>query len=291
MSPSPLSLLFWALTVPLAACSSPGPGSATGTVDGGTVDAGTAMDAGTTDAGTPSKRTLAQNALFGDVHPQNLILDPSFSARQYGIGNWQTATADPSQSSPTFSSSYLSDAPAGIALPVARLADGRNSTSNFQLDLLAQVPGGPGPFRLRVWISTLDASASAPLSGVTVGLLTSLNQSALPLDEDPAKAQVIAGRTWHLFEGQISDDLSLGGFVLFDFAPSQNTWLLQAPEFIPIALDPAAAQKARRLPAARARPMTAREGELVRRYRQYPRISVPASHRVMGDRPPDLFRR
>jgi hypothetical protein len=247
------------------------------------LDAATPLDAGS--AGDASVRTIVERPLFGDTHPQNLLIDPSFSVRRGGgLGNWMALTGDSSQASPSFSSSLLSDSPSGISMATARLADATASTGNFELDLLAQVPGGPGPFTLQAWVSTLDAKASASLTGVTFGLLASLDDTdAVVVAEDPAKARVIAGRTWHLFTGQSAQDLSIGGFVLLSFAASANTWLLQSPEFIPVALDPS--------PATTVRPATARERALIAKYKHQPKISVPAGHPAISDLPRDQPRR
>ena len=249
-------------------------------------DAGaTAHDGpGQSDAGPASSRTMLTRPLFGDTHPQNLFIDPTFSVRQGGVGNWMAITADPAQGAAAFRGSPMSDSPAGIAMPVGRLADATGSSDNFNLDLLAQVPGGPGPYHLRVWISTLDTTASAWLDGVSVGLMTALNGGLIAVEEDPTQAQVIAGRTWHLFTGEISRSLTLGGFVLFDFPASTNTWLLQSPEFIPTAIDPSStADRARRRAAREPRPITARERALADRYWRQPKLSVPGGHPALYD--------
>jgi hypothetical protein len=260
-------------------------------------DAAATVDAGedasvSADASAPT-RTMIERPLFGDTHPQNLLIDPSFSVRYGGgLGNWMAATADESQGTATFSGSLLSDSPAGIAMNTARLSDARGSTGNFELDLLAQVPGGPGPYHLRVWVSTLDAKASASLTGITAGLITSLDATdVIEVTEDPAKAQDLAGRTWHLFTGQIDQPLSVGGFFLLDFPATTNTWLLQSPEFIPVALDHSPTQeKLQHRPPSAPRPATAHEKDLVRRYRLQPKISVPAGHRAITEQPRDLHR-
>jgi hypothetical protein len=276
--------MFALLASPLAACA----GSP-------------ANDHSPTDAAVPPPvdaapivmRSMLQRPLFGDVHPQNLLIDPNFSVRSAGLGNWQAQASQGTQPNPSFAGSLMSDSPNGIALPVARVADSAMASAMSQLDLVAQVPGGPGPFHLRVWISTLDATQSASVDGATVGLLTALDQKAIQISEDPKQARVIAGRTWHLFAGDITQNLSLGAFVDIDFLPSSNTWLIQAPEFIPKAIDPTPnAELVRRSPpTARTRPMTAPEKAIVARYRQQPRISVPASHPSLDDEPRDLPRR
>src|SRR5262249_6218254 len=119
----------------------------------------------------------------------------SASPSAAGVGNGPASTDDPSAFGPRYSGSFLSDSPSGIALPVARLADASNSSGNFPLGLMAQVVGGTGPFRLRVWVSTDNADASASVDGVSIGLLTSLNGTAITVSEDTASTKVIAGRT------------------------------------------------------------------------------------------------
>jgi hypothetical protein len=253
-------------------------------------DAGSVADGpGQLDGGPVSARTMVQRPLFGDSHPQNLFLDPTFSVPSYysGVGNWMALTQDAAQGYATLQAAPMSDSPAGIAMPVGQLSDATGSSASYQLDLFTQVPGGPGPFHLRVWISTLDASASTSMDGVSIGLLTSLASNLVTVDEDPAQAKVIAGRTWHLFTGEISQNLRLGAFVLFDFPPSANTWLVQAPEFIPTAIDPSSTDKVRRRAARAPRPITAREQALVDRYRLQPKLAVPGGHRALrGDRAP-----
>jgi hypothetical protein len=260
-----------AAALALAACSSSTP---TGGADAGTPDAG------------PPARTLVTRPLFGDTHPGNLLIDPNFSTRYgAGLGNWLAATGDQSaQRGPTFVSGLLSDAPAGIALPVARFADASTSTRHFQLDLIAQVPGGPGPYRLHVWVSTLDPAASAHLTGLQAGLLTSLgDQGGFSVDEDAAKAQVLGGRTWHLYTGDIDHELPMGGFVVLDFQASANTWLLQSPEFIPTALLPPEPEARAFHPPAKAHALTEHERALMRLYASQPRVSVPASHPAVNE--------
>jgi hypothetical protein len=238
------------------------------------------------DMGPIVQRTLITNRLFGDTHPQNLLIDPSFSVRGGGVGTWMSQTTDPSQTSAAYAASLMSDSPASIALPVAHLSDNAKSTGNWELTLMAQVPGGPGPFHLRVWVSTLDLKASTDVSLAAVSLLGSLNNAdAVQVDENVSAAKVIAGRTWHLFEGDLMEDRPLGGFVQFDFQASTNTWLLQAPEFVPSALIPTQTPELlRRTLPARHRQMTAREHAIVDNYRKQPRISVPASHPAISGR-------
>jgi hypothetical protein len=247
---------------------------------------------GPADMGPIVQRTLRHNPLFGDTHPQNLLIDPSFSVRGAGVGTWLSQTADPNQASPAYAASLMSDSPASIALPVAHLSDNAMSMGNYELTLMAQVPGGPGPFHLRVWVSTLDLRASTDVGYVTVSLLGSLNGGdAVQVYENVSAAKVIAGRTWHLFEGDLMEDRPLGGFVQFDFQASVNTWLLQAPEFAPKALIPTQTPELlRSMSPARHREMTARERAFVDNYRKQPRISVPASHPTISGRDRDQLK-
>lgn len=255
-------------------------------------DSRPATDASREAAPAPN-RTMLRRRLFGATHPHNLLIDPAFGIRGSGrgLGSWLAISGDPSTGTATMSASYLNDSPNGMGLPVARLSDNSKSTSHYNLDLIAQVAGGPGPFNLRVWVSTLDAATSAKVTGVHVGVLTSIaNGQVIDIDEDTKKARVIAGRTWHCFAGTFPKSLSLGGYVLVDFAPSANTWLLQAPEFVPKLIDPAATAEIS-LPIAKARAMTARERELIIRYKKQPLISVPGGHPVLQDQPEEIHRR
>ena len=272
------------------------PACTSATTSAAPTDTGVQADAAGDDASAdanadtgPGLRTMVVNPLFGDMPAQNLFIDTNFASRQAGIGGWIAESGDNANlNAATYSSSLMSDAPDGIAANVAQLADGAKSTTSFELSLYTQVPGGPGPFHLHVWVSTLDATASATLKGVSIGVLASESAtSTLEVHEDTTRAKVIAGRTWHLFDGQIPQDLQLAAFVLFDFNASKNTWLLQAPSFAPVALEPAASTSKSRpvLAPTTARPMTTRERELVRRYKSQPRWSVPANHPSITERP------
>lgn len=234
------------------------------------------------------QRTLVTRPLFGDTHAQNLFIDPNFAVRGAGVGTWLAETDDISQTAPSWAGLAMSDSPAGIALPVGRLADAAMSTDHYALSLLAQVPGGPGPFHARVWISTLDPDASlVEVSVVQVSVLGSLNmRDTVDVTENVDAAKVIAGRTWHLFEADLMDARSIGAFVLFQFPSSANTWLLQAPEYVPTALlpPPAPEMAQRTLRLGRVRAATAHELALVDKYVHQPRISVPASHSAITGR-------
>jgi hypothetical protein len=272
------------------------------TADGGgadatpdaTVDASTSADAAAPDAAAPG-RTMVERPLFGDALPQNLFLDPNFAVRQGGLGNWMAVSADPSNPTATLSASLMSDSPNGVALPVGRLSDAKNSKKGYGLTLVAQVPGGPGPFRLRVWLSTVDPAASVAPAGVTFGLLTSLNGKVVEIEEAAGQAKVFTtatadggvARTWHLYEGTIDAAIQLGAFVVLDVHSSANTWLLQAPELVPLALVPEAAKGAPRA-AKVPRDATEREREAIRWVKKQPVISVPAAHAAVSERAADL---
>jgi hypothetical protein len=248
-------------------------------------------EAGDSDAAEVIKRSIVHNPLFGDTHPQNMLIDPGFSVHWGGLGNWEATSFDVlALGMPSYGSFPMSDSPSGIALNIAYIANGQGLAQNMDLALVAQVAGGPGPWHLKVWISTYDAAESGTLSGVTVGLLTSLNSEAIEVTEDATKTKVIAGRTWHLFDGIITQDLAIGGFVVFEFAASKNTWFIQSPDFYPAATEaPAGASgKFAARSAKSPRPMSFWEKELVRHYIQKPRISVPASHPLINDMPKDL---
>jgi hypothetical protein len=70
---------------------------------------------------------------------------------------------------------------------------------------------------------------------------------------------------------------------------STNTWLIQAPEFIPQSIDPAPTTKSKR-PAAVEKPMSDYQKKLVARYNRAPRISVPAGHKSRLDPQRELRR-
>jgi hypothetical protein len=240
------------------------------------------------DASPPARvvRTLKSVPLFGDTSPANLLIDPAFENGEFGVGRWNAGFgAAPG----TFANAAMSDAPVGLAFPVGTLAD-TNPAGTNELSLTAEVTGGRGPFRAKVWISTQNAAASkdAP-SLATISLVaagnTTLDNSGLrtlgksyDLKEDAAARLTLAGRTWHRMVAEIPDTIDAGAFFTLGFRPSKNTWLMQAPEFVPTELlKPVMARTLSLGPRTPGRSATAAELELVRRYRARPLISVPAS--------------
>jgi len=258
------------------------------------VDAHDAAEAGDGDAG-PAKRTIVTSALFGDTQPENLFIDPVFSAYMPSSGNWMPMTADQSaQQGASFGAGMMSDSPVGISMSVGKLADATSSSTNYELTLIAQVPGGSGPYHVQVWLSTLDEASSSDSSnwtGVTVGLLVSEDSNIIPVSEATASKKVIKGRTWHLFKGDIAKDLRLGAFVALDFAASKNTWLVQAPEFVPVALlDSSKQSLSLHRPALAPMPLTPTLKRCIELYVNRPKPSVVPWHRLLRGRDPRRLR-
>ncbi len=231
-------------------------------------DAGTA----TVDAAVPQIRTLKQVGLFGETNVQNLVLDPSFEDGSPGIGRWivsSTATEPPA-----LLPMITSNAPNGVSLRVVSVSDiPASGTANPRaFSVMAQLPGGTGPFVAQVWISTekpVDLATLTPLVRVSISPASSTSPtsgSELPLD--PTATRVIDGRTWLLYRGEITGPFQVGAWFSIRMRGSRNKWWLHAPEFVPKALLAEAQTKSLHL--ARPHALDADELSAIARYRRIP---------------------
>jgi hypothetical protein len=123
----PVAGMFTTVTVlPLfasAECDSSNNGAAN---DGGATEASLGEAGADGQSDTPNAtevgdavsdvRTLVHNPLFGDEHPQSLFIDPNFSVRSPGLGDWQSQTGDPAQTAPSLVSSLRRSADAAATV-------------------------------------------------------------------------------------------------------------------------------------------------------------------------------
>lgn len=194
------------------------------------------------EAGTTApKRTMRSSPLFGETTIDNLLIDPTFEEGGPGIGRWysNSGISTLNANGPRIGQRILSASPIGIALPVARVFDITDEGKTRAFSLLAQVPGGVGPYVVSMWLST-ERPLEAPLGDtVRVGVANagaSGGITAVEVTVDESLTRTIAGRTWLRFRGEVPGPYPIGAFMTIRFKGSRNVWYLQAPEVVPKAL-------------------------------------------------------
>jgi hypothetical protein len=175
-----------------------------------------------------SIRTLKNVPLFGGTAIENLLIDPTFEPGDTGIGRWFSSMGTGlSLDGPALSQLVLSDAPLGLSLPIGSVM---HATRTFSL--VAQVPGGSGPYVVSLWLST-DKPLDGDLTVVRVALAnavgTGLTGTEIVADEE----RTLAGRVWHHYRGEVAGPFTMGAYMTIRFRASKNRWFLQAPEVVP----------------------------------------------------------
>lgn len=182
------------------------------------------------------KRTMKTVGLFGDTSIHNLVIDPTMDVGNPGIGRWYSNLGTGlSGNGPDTAAVVTASSPIGLSLAVATVADIPDSGAPRTFTLLAQVPGGTGPYVVSVWLSTdkpLDGELASlvrvSLAAATAGGLTG---SEVPRDESATRT--IDGRTWYLYRGEVAGSPTLGAYFVIRFRGSKNRWWLQAPSVVP----------------------------------------------------------
>jgi len=191
------------------------------------------------DAGPPPqpKRTMKSVPLFGDTPIYNLLIDPTFDDGNPGIGRWYSNLGTSlNAEGPHVAQAILSASPSGISLPVGMVADVPEGGKPRAFSLLAQLPGGTGPYVVSLWVSS-DKPLGAPVTDwVRVGVASATGTGGIggvevPLD--PEQQKTINGRIWHRFQGEIAGPFALGAFITLRFKASRTQWWLQAPVVVP----------------------------------------------------------
>jgi len=234
MSSRHLTLVLAPALLALAGCPS-SPHAVMGELDGGS-DGG---DAG--DSGAPV-RTATTRALL-PTSLENLLLDP-FVTADTSLGHFVglvLPTVGASYQELTAGRAFVSQAPAGVAAPVAVLAAlvGYGSpTPVTSGEILAPFPGGTAPFSAQVWVSAGDASGKpVPFAtggkGIAVSLLP--NDSTLPayaLTVSGAPVE-LDGREWVLLALATPVAVTEGGWFSIVIDDVNASFQLQAPQVTP----------------------------------------------------------
>ena len=223
------------------------------------------------------KRTLKTVGLFGDLPVHNLVIDHTFDTGSPGVGRWYSSLGSGlTGTGPDPSTVVTSSSPHGMSLAVGAVSDTPEGAAPRTFSLLAQVPGGTGPFLVSLWLSTerplegdLPTLVRVSLASATAGTLVG---AEIPRDE--AATRTIAGRTWYRFEGEVAGDQKLGAFLVVRLRASRNRWWLQAPFVAPKALLASASLATASAPIARpvARPFALDDAEraAIAAYRRIP---------------------
>lgn len=229
-------------------------------------------DAGPKPAPAPApKRAMKVVGLFGDQSIHNLLIDHTFDTGNPGIGRWYSNLGTGlSGNGPDVSSVVTSSSPEGMSLAVGAVWDTPDSGSPRTFTVLAQVPGGTGPYVVSVWLSTekpLEGEL-ATLARVSFAAATGsggLTGAEIPLDDTATR--VIEGRTWFRYQGEVATSPALGAFLVLRFRGSKNHWWMQAPSVVP---KPLSTGKPASLSLARQVELDDAERAAVQAYRRIP---------------------
>ncbi len=171
-------------------------------------------------------RTLKQVGLLGGTPMENLILDPTFDSGGPGIGRWINSVEG--KSTP-FGQGVDARTPLGSSLPYGVFENEKSFT------LLAQLPGGPGPYVARLWV-TSESGGEGTLAAVKVSLSNAAGIGLVATDLEPGSTRVIGGRTWTQFTGEAKGPFPLGGFMIIRVKATKQRWWMQGAEVLPTAL-------------------------------------------------------
>jgi len=258
------------LSVALAAIAL-GCGSSREPVQHAPPDVGVANEYDAGPAPSPA-RTMKSAPLFGETAIYNLLIDPTFDEGSPGIGRWYSNLGTSlNAEGPRIGQSILSASPVGIALPVAKVADIGDDGKTRSFSLIAQLPGGTGPYVVSLWVSSERPLDAAVTDWVRVGITNAVGATGLTGVEvplDPDLQRTIAGRTWHRFRGEVAGPFVLGAFVTLRFRASRTQWWLQSPEVVPKGLLATAETKS--LKVAKSIALDAEERAAIASYRRIP---------------------
>jgi hypothetical protein len=178
--------------------------------------------------------------LFGASAIENLLIDPTFTDGSPGIGRWYANLGTSlNGDGPAIVQTILSASPLGMSLPVGSIADAPETGSPRTISLIAQVPGGEGPYAVSLWLST-EKPVDDPLALVRVSVANaaSTGLSGVEIPFEATAARTVGGRVWHRVRGEAPGPFAMGAYLVIRFRPSTHRWLLQAPEIVPRALLP-----------------------------------------------------
>ncbi len=244
-NPRRIGLLLASAVLALAGCGSPA--GVMGQMDGGTGGTGGSTSDGGVDGGGDGGvvRTATTRALLPTA-VNNLLLDP-FATADTSLGHFvgvllPVVGGNYQDIVPT--RSFVSQAPAGVAGPVAIVAP-LSTVPNPPAPatggrILAPFPGGTAPYSAQVWVSASDATgAPVPFAtggkGITVSLLPNdMSQPAYPLTTSGAPLE-IAGREWVLLALATPVPMTQGGWFMIAIDDVSASFQLQAPQVTPAA--------------------------------------------------------
>jgi hypothetical protein len=233
-------------------------------------------------------RALKTAGLAG-TSPQNLLLDPMFMSSQSGDLGWGHFLALNAQGTQlaTFSTLTYGATPLGVGSPVAALPDKLAAAATAQtLWMFAPFVGGPGACSAKIWVSkndpsgqpdTFDPQPTALRVSITGVANSTATGAAWDLQRDDASTQVIAGRTWYLYRGEIASGLADGGFFSIRGGRLGGNFWLTGPEVVPKDLAPLPSTMSRTF--ARSRALEPEELTAIATYR---RLTPP---KLVGARP------
>jgi hypothetical protein len=188
-------------------------------------------------ASTP--RALTTRSLLG-TSTRNLLLDP-FVTPDLSWGHFVGLLVPGMGTHPdvvTPKRAYVSQAPAGVAAPIASIAAIQAiDPASTGVELLAPIPGGACSFDASIWVSAAD-SAGAPVDDALA--TKAIGASLLPNDEAEhayplakEKELVLGGRRWERLALPHAVPLPRGGWFVVAITSRSIAVELQAPEVVP----------------------------------------------------------
>lgn len=231
----------------------------------------------------PAPVTTAPRTLVSGKAPTgatNLLLDPSFALTDSPGSGGFLPVYEAQGSLAAIDTEFDSRSPAGIGNAIGKIAPtGGTDTKSKAVLLLASFAGGPGPFTAQVWVSKTTVSGD-PISNISLGntgisasITTDPNAQSDVVDLTKADQRVSGGRTWILLRGQVTTDLSRGGFFFVRTGTDGGHYLVASPSLV---ADPlAAGTENRALVTTSVRPLRAEERRAIQRYKAIPPRLVP----------------
>ena len=187
------------------------------------------------DAAAPAAvRTMKTVSLFGDTAVGNLLIDPTFDDAGPGVGRWlSNLGTSPTGGGPTIEQIVLSDSPASASIALGAMSDIPEKGSPRTFSLVAQVPGGTGPYIVSLWVSSDKPTEGDLTTLVRVSLANASGISISGFEIPHESERTIAGRVWHHYRGEVAGPFSMGAYMMVRLRASRTRWYLQAPEVVP----------------------------------------------------------
>jgi hypothetical protein len=233
-----LLLLGFAGALAALGCSS----SDTDKPDGGKPDGGeggSAPDGGSPDGGPPvAKHNATTRTLLGGTSTKNLLLDP-FVTTDLSLEHFIPLTTHGLDiESFRLPRQILSQAPAGVAFPVAVIPlVGSVGSGIEKLQIIAPIPGSAS-ITASVWVAAIEGDKPVGFSTAAADLVVVLLPNDQPTKSFPlapiGKPVTLGQTSWVKLELKGATAFSEGGWFSISTTSNKFTFKVQAPEVVPM---------------------------------------------------------